>query len=179
MKKIGYALISIGFVAGALVAVLDEETIMWGYFVLALAVGVAGVVLVQLAERRAREDSETLKADIGGLEESLENIVVRIRALNREKENIDPYEIRHRIDQEFSRDLKRFVDARESLGHVYSLEAYADVMMHFAAGERYLNRVWSASADGYVDEVHAYLERAETQFEKAKREVEALTAAPS
>lgn len=179
MKKIGYALISLGFVSGALVAVLDEETIIWSYFVLALAVGAAGVVLVQVARRRRQEDSATLEADLGGLEESLDNIVSRIRALNREKEDIDPYEVRHRIDEEFSKDLKRFVDARESLSHVYSLEAYADVMMHFAAGERYLNRVWSASADGYVDEVHAYLERAETQFEKAKNEVERLTAAPS
>ena len=37
-------------------------------------------------------------------------------------------------------------------------------MTRFAAGERYLNRVWSASADGYIDEVNEYLEKAKDQF---------------
>ncbi len=37
-------------------------------------------------------------------------------------------------------------------------------MSAFAAGERYINRVWSASTDGYEDEVRRYLERALNQF---------------
>ena len=37
--------------------------------------------------------------------------------------------------------------------HVFGMQNYADVMSNFAAGERYINRVWSASTDGYVDEV--------------------------
>ena len=44
---------------------------------------------------------------------------------------------------------------------------YADVMSGFAAGERYINRVWSASTDGYEDEVHLYLEKARMQFAEA------------
>jgi len=47
---------------------------------------------------------------------------------------------------------------------MHGLQAYADVMSSFAAGERYLNRVWSASADGYIDEVNAYMEKAQAQF---------------
>ena len=66
--------------------------------------------------------------------------------------------VQHRIDELFPGDLNKFVEARETIPHVYRLQAYADVMSHFAAGERYLNRVWSASADGYVDEVRTYLE---------------------
>ncbi len=75
--------------------------------------------------------------------------------------------MRHRIDELFSDDLTTFVEARESLTHIYSLQVYADVMSHFASGERYLNRVWSASADGYVDEITAYLDKAQTQFTEA------------
>jgi len=45
--------------------------------------------------------------------------------------------------------------------------SYADVMSHYAGGERYLNRVWSASADGYVDEVNTYLDRSLEQFRLA------------
>ena len=64
-------------------------------------------------------------------------------------------------------DLDVFVDNRESISHAFGLQAYADVMSAFATGERYLNRCWSASTDGYVDEVHAYLGRAHAQFDEA------------
>ena len=52
---------------------------------------------------------------------------------------------------------------RESIAHG-GLQAYAEVMNRFAAGERYLNRVWSASTDGYIEEAHRYMERATRQF---------------
>lgn len=51
--------------------------------------------------------------------------------------------------------------------HVFGLQSNADVMSAFAAGERYINRVWSASTDGYVDEVRNYLNRATEQFREA------------
>jgi hypothetical protein len=51
--------------------------------------------------------------------------------------------------------------------HVFGMQNYADVMSNFAAGERYINRVWSASTDGYADEVILYLERARDQFNEA------------
>jgi hypothetical protein len=47
-------------------------------------------------------------------------------------------------------------------------------MSNFAAGERYINRVWSASTDGYVDEVRMYLERAREQFREARRHFDEL-----
>jgi hypothetical protein len=47
-------------------------------------------------------------------------------------------------------------------------------MSHFAAGERYLNRVWSASADGYIDEVNTYLDKAQEQFVEALAQVHQL-----
>jgi hypothetical protein len=37
-------------------------------------------------------------------------------------------------------------------------------MTSFATGERYLNRVWSSSADGYVDEVSLFMPQVQTQF---------------
>jgi hypothetical protein len=49
-------------------------------------------------------------------------------------------------------------------------------MSCFAAGERYLNRVWSASADGYVDEVNAYLDKAQAQFAESLDKVRRLKA---
>jgi len=52
--------------------------------------------------------------------------------------------------------------------HVFELQNYADVMGAFAARERYINRVWSASTDGYIDEVRSYLDRATHQFREAR-----------
>jgi hypothetical protein len=49
-------------------------------------------------------------------------------------------------------------------------------MSSFAAGERYLNRVWSASADGYVDEVNIYLDKAQEQFAESLNRIEQLKA---
>ena len=80
---------------------------------------------------------------------------------------IATYEAHFSIDRPFRQDLFAFADARESMQHAFGIQAYADIMSAFAAGERYLNRVWSASADGYVDEVNAYLHKASEQFSEA------------
>jgi hypothetical protein len=47
------------------------------------------------------------------------------------------------------------------------LQRYADVMSRFATAERLINRSWSASVDGYVDEVWSCTERAETMMVEA------------
>lgn len=50
--------------------------------------------------------------------------------------------------------------------HLFGLQTYADIMSNFAAGERYINRVWSASADGYDEEADIYLKKAAVQLTK-------------
>ena len=67
-----------------------------------------------------------------------------------------------------------FVDNRESIGHAFGLQAYADVMTQFATGERYLNRCWSASTDGYADEVSTFLTRSHEHFAEALRKLQDL-----
>jgi spore coat polysaccharide biosynthesis protein SpsF (cytidylyltransferase family) len=44
--------------------------------------------------------------------------------------------------------------------------------------DRYLNRVWSASADGSTDEVSEYLEKAKDQFNESLDLVHRLTGDP-
>ena len=82
-------------------------------------------------------------------------------------------ELRDWIDQKLRTDLRRFADARESMIHLFGLQVYADIMSSFAAGERYINRVWSASADGYDGEAAKYLEKAATQFSGAHAQLTA------
>ncbi len=48
------------------------------------------------------------------------------------------------------------------------------ILTPFFYHESYLNRVWSASADGYIDEVRLYLDKAEEQFATALERFKAL-----
>ena len=176
MKQVGYAMITLGFLAGALAAVVDKSAVQWAYFAGALTVGVVGIVLVRTAGARGSLAEEKLTYNMQAIETSLARIVEKISQLNAQKQSVHIYDIRHRIDEFFPGDLTSFVQARHSIAHVHGLQAYADVMSCFAAGERYLNRVWSASADGYVDEVNIYLDKAQEQFAESLNRIEQLKA---
>ena len=178
MRKIGYLMITVGFLAGALATTVDKEKVLWAYFVPAMALGAAGVAMARLGRRRESRVEGKLTSDIQSIEASLKRIVENVTRLNAEKSSINTYDVRRRIDELFPEDLTVFVEARESIAHSHGLSAYADVMSSFAAGERYLNRVWSASSDGYVDEVSAYLDKAQTQFVESLDKVRRLSPAP-
>jgi hypothetical protein len=164
IQKLGSLMIAAGFLAGSLAAIVDEESVRWCYFAAALGAGAAGIVLVRAGGRRMRRSEGKLAAGVQALEASLSRIVENINQLSEQKHSIETYEVRHRIDELFADDVAAFVNKRESIAHVHGLSAYADIMSCFAAGERYLNRVWSASADGYIDEVNAYIDKAQEQF---------------
>jgi hypothetical protein len=59
----------------------------------------------------------------------------------------------------------------QSMVHLFGLQTYADIMSSFAAGERYINRVWSASADGYDQEAVNYLDKAANQFAETQQQL--------
>ncbi|MDI9432180.1 MAG: hypothetical protein QM570_10720 [Planctomycetota bacterium] len=157
-------MVTIGFIIASLAAVVDEDMVKWLWYVPALALGIAGVVVIRTHVARRTKADHHVAANIETIEASLSRIADNIDKLNADKHAIDTYDVRHRIDELFADDLETFVDARQSIAHRHGLAAYAEVMTAFAAGERYLNRVWSASADGYIDEVHAYLAKAKDQF---------------
>jgi hypothetical protein len=176
MRGFGYFLITAGFLAGAFLAVRQVEGVELAPFIGALFVGLVGIVLVRTAARQAARDQVTLTANIQSIEDSLSQVVQDARRIWTEREQIDIYDLRHEIDRSFRENLNTFVEARESIAHTYGLKAYSNVMSQFAAGERYLNRVWSASTDGYIDEAHTYLERARDQFIVALDEFRQLAA---
>jgi hypothetical protein len=157
-------MVTIGFIVASLAAVVDENTVRWLWYIPALGFGVVGVILIKRDVELRSKTEYHIASRIETVETSLDKITANINKLNTEKHSIDTYDIRHRIDELFVEDLEKFVDARQSIAHRYGLAAYGEVMSSFAAGERYLNRVWSASADGYIDEVNEYLEKAKDQF---------------
>lgn len=178
MNKLGFLLVAIGFLGGALISVVHETVVRWEWFAAAVAVGVVGLVFIRVSRRQHVQSTERMVFNMQAIETSLGRIAENMTRLNADKHTIDPYDVRHRIEELFADDLNAFVEARESIAHSYGLAAYAEVMTCFAAGERYLNRVWSASADGYVDEINDYLEKSKEQFAASLDKVLSLQAGP-
>ena len=175
MRVAGYALISVGFLAGSLVAVQTAENeVDWSWYVPAFLVGVAGIVIVHRAIRAETREEGALGANLQAISESLQRIAQNARQLDADKESIDVYDLHGRIDEIFRDDMATFVEGRESIAHLHGLAAYAEVMNEFAAGERYLNRVWSASIDGWIDEARQYITLAREQFDGAASKLRAL-----
>jgi len=173
-KKIGYTMVGLSFLGGAFITSLDAQTVNWHIFLPTLVAGILGVITANKALKREAHSEGVLSTNLGNIESSISRIVSNLVTLNNEKESIPPYEIRFEIDKKFREDLNLFADSRRSLGHRYGLQPYAEVMSSFAAGERYINRVWSASADSYVDEVMLYLDKAQEQFIDARDKLKAI-----
>jgi ElaB/YqjD/DUF883 family membrane-anchored ribosome-binding protein len=143
---VSYLLLIGGFLAAAYSTALDTQMTNWNLFVPAAIVAIVGVFIIK---RRARGDARSesvLTANRTELSESLSNIVRDLEQIISDSASMSTTELRNAIDDKLRNDLRRFADARESMVHLYGLQTYADIMSDFAAGERYVNRVWSAAA---------------------------------
>jgi len=174
MNGFGFLLLAAGFLAGAYSTALDIEATNWTMFVPAAIVAIVGVLMIKRQASGVATSESVLTANRTELRESLRNIVRNLDELISADASIATEDLRNEVDQRLRDDLRRFAEARESLVHLYSLQTYADIMSEFAAGERYVNRVWSASADGYDSEARTYLERAVRQFREAVKQLEAV-----
>ena len=176
MKAIGYLMIAIAFLAGAYMSVRHETLVEAAPFIMTLVLGSVGIVLVRLATKQQSQHKEVLTSNLKTLEDSLNRLVADTAEFERTKDTINVYDLRHHIERTFAGPLGDFVEARESLAHAHGLQTYAEVMSQFSAGERYINRVWSASTDGYIDEAHVYITKAAAQFQEARETMQRLTA---
>jgi len=168
MKNAGLLMVTLGFLAACLVAVMNPEEIELEYFIPAFLVGVLGVVLARIAISRESKSEERLAENLKGVTHSLARLADNVSKLNAEKQDVDVYDFPAMIDETFAADIDQFIEAREAIAHQYGVQPYAEVMTLFSSAERALNRVWSCSVDGYIDEAHTHLERASSQFEEAR-----------
>jgi len=168
IKTISLIIIMASFLAGAFISVLDPNLVNWAWFTPVLVAGVIALFLYRKAHHVEAKASHRLSGNLQILDSSLANVLANLETLNDLGDKLPVYEARFEIDRLLREDLNNFANARESMKHVFGLQNYADVMSAFAAGERYINRVWSASTDGYVDEVRSYLDRATQQIREAR-----------
>ncbi|MDJ0794987.1 MAG: hypothetical protein QNI98_12190 [Woeseiaceae bacterium] len=170
MKNLGYFLLAAGFLAGAFATSLDVQNVNWVMFGAAAAAAIIGLIVFKRQVSAHARSDEVLENNRGELRESIDNIVRDLGEITSDS-SATGAALRAAIDMKLRTDLRRFADARESMVHLFGLQTYADIMSSFAAGERYVNRVWSASADGYDGEAATYLEKAAEQFADAKAQL--------
>ena len=168
MKAIGTLLFGGGFLAGAFFLVQRLEDIDWLPFGICCGVCVLGVIIRRWADRVDTSAQRAAESNMQVLHDSLGRLIESVGDINDRREEIGVYGIHGTLDATLIDDLNTFAQAREAVIHTHGLARYADVMDAFAAGERALNRAWSASADGYIDEVWACLERALRAFERTR-----------
>ena len=172
IRSIGHFLLWCGFLGGVFVAVRNVEiagdkwnTIQWPFYALAIGVGVAGVVLLRMTQMQAATHADKLESDIKIIEVSVKDLLAEFAKLLASKHEVDVYAIHKLIDTRLMESISKFVEARETLIHTYGLRQYADLMTDLSIAERKINRAWSASADGYVDEVWLSLDRADARLQ--------------
>ena len=153
MRNLGQILMWGGFLATAFVSMMQADQVNIAFYVPTAAIGIAGVVLLRKTAGAASSDSNVVSSNLSVLTDSMGLIRERLAQMQANRDSIDVYTMHGKIDAELAEELDRFANARESMIHGFGMMPYADIMDHFARGERMINRAWSASADGYIDEV--------------------------
>jgi hypothetical protein len=175
MILLGRLLLALGFLAGAFVTVREEARVNWGAYLPCTAALLGGVILVRRASS-SQQTREKARENVAALERSAETLCTKIAGLKTALEERDVFAIHGLIDEQLVDDLAIFADNREGLIRRYDLMTYADIMSAFALSERLVNRCWSASADGYVDEVRRCLQLAEDEMVRAREKLAAAAA---
>lgn len=172
MKLLGSILLTAGFLAGAYVSVAQVDTVDWLHYGVCAGLMLAGMLALRAARSAALEQAgDQHDADIAVLRSSLDSLIEKVRAFETVESDEGQLTIHCRIDEELMEDIDTFVEARESMIPRLGMQRYADIMSPFANGERLLNRAWSASADGYVDEVRSCVATARLELEKAAEQL--------
>lgn len=147
--------------------------IPWVWYGISAGVCLLGVVLIRLAKSgAASNDEEKNLADLGSIKQNLSNLISNGTRLQSQIGKLAPSKITQFIDDDLAVDFRDFAEGRECMVANFGLNTYADVMTNFAAGERAMNRAWSAAADGYVDEATTCVERSIMLLQEAASELD-------
>ncbi len=152
------------------------STIRWPWYGASFLVGIVGVVLLRATSKAASQDMDRVQAQFSTLTTAMQNMLVRLEELNSKFDSMPLEEVAPFIDDQCVASFNEFADSRNALIQRFGMQGFADVMNEFAAGERYLNRAWCASVDGYVDEVRASIARSLSHLQKANQTIQDLTA---
>ena len=136
-------------------------------FLVGCAITILGLVIWRkaLAAAHVVHSAESEKQDAMAL---LAALMGPAKKLGSEIDSLDVETINSRADDLIETYVLPFAEDRKSILQEFGMDLGADVLCTMAFGERMLNRVWSASADGHVQEARACFPEALAAFELAQ-----------
>lgn len=168
MTVVGQLLLWGGFLGAAFVSVSQLEhpeypwqTVDWFYYAIFLLLGSGGVALLRWSKAASQRQAGQSQVDVKLVVEQLSICWTTLdQILAQRLDDLTCEQVLEIIDNKMAPLMAQFADQRQVLLSRLGAASYAAVMTEFASGERYLNRAWSAAADGYVDEVAASIQHA-------------------
>ena len=161
-----------GFEVADLSAVeIPEEgwnLIPWTWYLGSISVCIVGIGFLKAGKSTEGRKSEMTVANLEEIKISLDRLINNSIQLAGATESLAPSQIAAQIDDELAEVMRIFTKGRNSITSEFGLDVFADVMTQFASGERSMNRAWSASADGYIDEAASCIDRAIEMFREAQ-----------
>lgn len=148
------------------------STVRWPWYGLAMLIAFGGVILLRASNRATQLNSENIQGQYSTLTTAIVELVDKLQTLDANFDNMIPEEVVEFIDDQCVIHFNDFADSRNTITQRYGLTAFAEIMSEFATGERYINRAWSASADGYIDEAKSSVKRCLSHLVEAKRLLE-------
>ncbi|MGI9519377.1 MAG: PDZ domain-containing protein [Pirellulaceae bacterium] len=149
------------------------KTINWLWYGLSAAVCIGGIFLIRSGKKASAGQSEKTEASLKQIKAHLGDLVNNTETLHQNLREYSPREILTYIDETLHDDFREFAEGRDSITAEHGLEVFADVMTNFAAGERAINRAWSAAADGYIEEVAVCVDRGLAMLKVAQKTLNA------
>ncbi len=187
IRFLGIVLLWLGFLSGALAAVQQPDPtekipqaqkwkiVNWWWYGSSFLVGAVGVGLIWSTRKPSAKQAASFDQQIDTQRRAIASLVDAVSGLRKEIDKLAPSEIRDAIDAKCSAPLADFAEAREAITHRYGLKSFASVMTDFALAERYVNRAWSAAADGYLEEVASALSVAANRLESLSERFSSMT----
>lgn len=177
MTIIGQLLLWVGFLGAALASVCQIEsedvhpwqTIPWNWYAVSMAIGVAGVVVLRVSSKAAAQHAGRVEGEFEILVTSLATLQKNVADLSRQQETTELHETVSFIDRHCAEPFSDFADSRNALVQRFGLQGFAEIMTQFSSAERFVNRAWSAAADGYPNETKSSLEIAESHLKRASQ----------
>jgi len=164
------------FTIGIIIAIsggakLPEEGQDWPDSVPIFLVGAALSVVGLVGWRRAAAQAASDPTGASGADPFvlLESVLAPARALLDDLEGLSHQQLCDRVDGLLQEYILPFAEVRQGVINRLGMKEGAEILVVIAYGERMLNRVWSAAADGHLPEATAVYPDALQAFEEAAR----------
>lgn len=173
--SLGYVL----FVTGVIVAITagarmpeggQDFPATWPIFLGGAFAGIAGVALWRgdLARSRRAHAAEEPSSGRGNPVALLRELIDPAHRLQSDLESMDVDELLARVEQLLEQFVLPFAESRQRIINRFGMTTGAEILVTMAYGERMLNRVWSAAADGHLPEARACVPEAVHAIDEAQ-----------